>query len=144
MTLDELKSLRKWSSLTPGSEVQLAVEAREALEAEGTPTRVVSMPCLEWFETQDEAYKQQVLPPSVRARVSVEAGVALGWRTYVGDAGESVSLERFGASADYKTLFQQFGLTAERVVAAARRCLRAPRQTKAGVEGAGRGETTGN
>jgi transketolase len=120
-----------------GSEVQIAVEARKILEEAGTPTRVVSMPSVEWFEEQDEAYKQQVLPPSVRARVSVEAGVALGWRQYVGDVGESVSLEHFGASADYTTLFQQFGFTADRVVAAARASL-----TKAGVTG--RGSTTGN
>jgi transketolase len=109
--------------IATGSEVQLAVEAREVLEGEGTPTRVVSMPSVEWFEEQDEAYKQQVLPPSVRARVSVEAGIALGWRTYVGDAGESVSLEHFGASADYKTLYEQFGFTPDRVVAAARASL---------------------
>ncbi|MFI0353738.1 transketolase [Actinomadura sp. 9N407] len=125
--------------IATGSEVSLALEARDTLEAEGTPTRVVSMPCVEWFDAQDDAYRQQVLPPSVRARVSVEAGIALGWRGYVGDAGESVSLEHFGASADYKTLFQQFGLTAERVVAAAHASL-----IKAGVHGAGRGETTGN
>jgi transketolase len=123
--------------IATGSEVQIAVEAREVLEAEGTPTRVVSMPSVEWFEEQDEAYKQQVLPPSVRARVSVEAGVALGWRTYVGEVGESVSLEHFGASADYQTLFQQFGFTADRVVAAARASL-----TKANATG--RGSTTGN
>jgi transketolase len=125
--------------IATGSEVQLALEARETLEAEGTPARVVSMPCVEWFEAQDDAYKQQVLPPSVRARVSVEAGIALGWRQYVGDAGESVSLEHFGASADHKTLFQQFGITSERVVAAAHASL-----INAGVHGAGRGETTGN
>jgi len=124
--------------IATGSEVQFAVEAREVLEREGTPARVVSMPSVEWFEEQDEAYKQQVLPPSVRARVSVEAGIALGWRGYVGDAGESVSLEHFGASADYETLFQQFGFTADRVVAAARASL-----TK--VSGAvGQGSTTGN
>jgi transketolase len=123
--------------IATGSEVEIAVEAREALEREGTPARVVSMPSVEWFEEQDEAYKQQVLPPSVRARVSVEAGIALGWRSYVGDVGESVSLEHFGASADYQTLFQQFGLTADRVVAAARASL-----TRAGV--AGQGSTTGN
>jgi transketolase len=123
--------------IATGSEVQLAVEAREALEEEGTPTRVVSMPSIEWFEAQDEAYKQQVLPPSVRARVSVEAGIALGWRAYVGEAGESVSLEHFGASADYQTLFQQFGLTAGRVVAAARASL-----TRA--KAAGQGSTAGN
>ncbi|MFF5259502.1 transketolase [Actinomadura viridis] len=125
--------------IATGSEVEPALEARATLEAEGTPTRVVSMPCLEWFDAQEDAYKQQVLPPSVTARVSVEAGVGFGWRGYIGDAGESVSLEHFGASADYKTLFQQFGITAERVVAAAHASL-----IKAGVHGAGRGETTGN
>lgn len=124
--------------IATGSEVQLALEARTALQAEGTPTRVVSMPCVEWFEQQTDAYRQEVLPPGVRARVSVEAGVALGWRGYVGDAGESVSLEHFGASADHKTLFLQFGITAERVVAAARASL-----IKAGVQDAGRGATTG-
>jgi transketolase len=124
--------------IATGSEVRFAVEAREVLEREGTPARVVSMPSVEWFEEQDDAYKQQVLPPSVRARVSVEAGIALGWRGYVGDAGESVSLEHFGASADYETLFQQFGFTADRVVAAVRASL-----TK--VSGAtGQGSTTGN
>ncbi|HEU5161072.1 MAG TPA: transketolase [Streptosporangiaceae bacterium] len=123
--------------IATGSEVQLALAAKDILEAEETPTRVVSMPCLEWFDAQDEAYKQRVLPPAVRARVSVEAGIALGWRGYVGDVGESVSLEHFGASADYKTLFQQFGFTPERVVAAARASL-----VKAGA--AGRGATTGN
>src|SRR4051794_16251184 len=71
--------------IATGSEVQIAVEARKVLEAEGTPARVVSMPCVEWFEEQDDAYKQQVLPPAVHARVSVEAGIALGWRQYVGE-----------------------------------------------------------
>ncbi len=103
-----------------GSEVQLAVEARERLQAEGLPTRVVSMPCLEWFNRQSAGYRQEVLPPTVRARVSVEAGLALGWRELVGDAGRSVSLEHFGASADYKTLYNEFGITADAVVEAAR------------------------
>ncbi|HEX2313068.1 MAG TPA: transketolase [Thermomonospora sp.] len=125
--------------IATGSEVSIALEARRTLEAEGTPTRVVSMPCVEWFQAQDEAYRQHVLPHSVRARVSVEAGIALGWRQFVGDSGESVSLEHFGASADYRTLFQQFGFTPDRVVAAAHAAL-----IKAGVEGQGRGETTGN
>ncbi|WP_235834687.1 transketolase [Actinomadura logoneensis] len=125
--------------IATGSEVQLAVAAREALQAEGTPTRVVSMPSVEWFEEQDDSYKQQVLPAGVRARVAVEAGVGLGWRGYVGDAGEIVSLEHFGASADHKTLFEQFGFTSERIVAAARASL-----IKAGTPGAGRGSTTGN
>ncbi|HEX5565430.1 MAG TPA: transketolase [Streptomyces sp.] len=111
--------------IATGSEVQLAVAAREALQAEGVPTRVVSMPCLEWFEEQDQAYRDSVLPPSVRARVAVEAGVGLTWYRYVGEAGRIVSLEHFGASADYKVLFREFGLTAEAVVDAARESLAA-------------------
>ncbi|WP_371499857.1 transketolase [Kitasatospora sp. NBC_00374] len=107
-----------------GSEVQLAVQAREALEADGVPTRVVSMPSIEWFNEQDQAYRDSVLPPNVRARVSVEAGIAQGWRELVGDAGRIISLEHFGASADYKVLFQEFGLTADAVANAARASLR--------------------
>lgn len=106
-----------------GSEVQLAVNAREALQAEGIPTRVVSMPCVEWFNKQDAAYREAVLPAAVKARVSVEAGLALGWKEFVGDAGRSISLEHFGASADYKRLFQEFGITAEAVAAAAKESL---------------------
>lgn len=108
-----------------GSEVQLAVEARQALEAQGVSARVVSMPCLEWFNAQPEDYRESVLPRSVRARVSVEAGISQGWQGIVGDAGRSVSLEHFGASADYKTLFQKFGITADAVVAAAKDSLEA-------------------
>jgi transketolase len=108
-----------------GSEVQLAMQARETLEAEGIPTRVVSMPSVEWFNAQDQAYREHVIPPAVKARVSVEAGIALGWREIVGDAGKIVSLEHFGASADFKTLFAEFGITAEAVVTAARESLRA-------------------
>ena len=107
-----------------GSEVQLAVQAREVLEAEGVPTRVVSLPCVEWFLEQDQAYRDQVLPPQVKARVSVEAGIALGWREFVGDSGRIISLEHFGASADYKVLFREFGLTADAVANAARASLR--------------------
>ena len=103
-----------------GSEVQLAVEAREALAAEGIAARVVSMPCVEWFNAQTAEYREQVLPKAVKARVSVEAGLALGWREIVGDAGRSISLEHFGASADYKVLFNEFGITAEAVTAAAK------------------------
>jgi transketolase len=106
--------------IATGSEVQLALAARTELEADGTPTRVVSMPCVEWFEAQSEEYREEVLPSSVRTRVSVEAGIALGWRSYVGDAGESVSLEHFGASAPYQTLYEKFGITAEAVVTAVR------------------------
>ncbi|WEG10221.1 transketolase [Microbacterium horticulturae] len=107
-----------------GSEVQLAVAARETLEAEGVKTRVVSAPSLEWFAEQDADYREQVLPASVTARVSVEAGLALSWRGIVGDRGRTVSIEHFGASADYKTLFQKFGITADAVVEAARETLK--------------------
>jgi transketolase len=110
--------------LATGSEVSIALEARERLEAQGVPTRVVSLPCLEWFRAQDEAYQLTVLPPTVRARVSVEAGIAQGWREFVGDVGESVSLEHFGASAPYQVIYEEFGLTAEAVVEAARVSLR--------------------
>ncbi|MEO7131354.1 MAG: transketolase [Dermatophilaceae bacterium] len=103
-----------------GSEVQLAVGAAERLEKAKIATRVVSMPCREWFEKQTQSYQDKVLPPTVRARVSVEAGVSMGWREIVGDAGRSVSLEHFGASADYQTLFREFGITVEAVVKAAR------------------------
>jgi transketolase len=94
------------------------------------------MPCREWFEEQDEAYRQSVLPRGVKARVSVEAGIALGWREYVGDAGEIVSIEHYGASAAASVLFEQFGFTADHVVAAAHASL--------DKVGAIRGETTGN
>ncbi|OQO93743.1 transketolase [Saccharomonospora piscinae] len=106
-----------------GSEVQLAVRARETLEAEGVPTSVVSMPCVEWFDQQDQAYRDAVIPPTVKARVAVEAGIAQPWHRFVGDAGEIVSIEHFGASADYNTLFEKFGFVPETVVAAARRAL---------------------
>jgi transketolase len=122
--------------IATGSEVQIALAARERLEAEGTPTRVVSMPCFEWFAEQEDSYKQTVLPPSIKARVSVEAGVAQGWREIVGEAGECISLEHFGASAPYATLFEQFGITPERVVAAAHASL--------ARVGASSGSTTGN
>lgn len=109
--------------IASGSEVQLAVNARVALEAKGVPTRVVSVPCLEWFEEQSAEYKETVLPANVTARVSVEAGLSLGWQKYVGGKGESVSIEHFGASADYKTLFREFGITTEAVIAAAEKSL---------------------
>ncbi|GAB2648868.1 transketolase [Prescottella soli] len=109
--------------LGTGSELQLAVAAREALEADGIATRVVSAPCLDWFEQQDQAYRDEVLPPSVRARVTVEAGIAMPWYKILGSDGEAVSIEHYGASADYKTLFREFGFTAEAVTDAARRTL---------------------
>ncbi|MFF7963858.1 transketolase [Streptomyces sp. NPDC007903] len=111
--------------IATGSEVHVAVEAREQLQAEGVPTRVVSMPSVEWFEEQDQGYRDSVLPPSVRARVAVEAGIGLTWHKYVGDAGRIVSLEHFGASADGKLLFREFGFTPENVADKARESLAA-------------------
>lgn len=122
--------------IATGSEVRLAVTARERLESEGVATRVVSMPCVEWFRAQEQAYREQVLPRGVTARVSVEAGVAQGWRDFVGDSGETVSLEHFGASAPDTVLFEQFGFTPDRVVAAAHATLNRT--------GAIKGTTTGN
>ena len=106
-----------------GSEVQLAIDARAALEASGVPTRVVSMPCVEWFDAQDAGYRESVLPKAVKARVSVEAGIAQSWYRFVGDHGRTISLEHYGASADAQTLFREFGITAEAVEAAARASL---------------------
>ncbi|MEU8576593.1 transketolase [Streptomyces asoensis] len=113
--------------IATGSEVRLAVAARESLEAEGIGVRVVSMPSVEWFEEQPREYRDRVLPPSVRARVAVEAGIGLTWYRFVGDAGRIVSLEHFGASADAGTLFAEYGFTAENVAAAARESLAAAR-----------------
>jgi transketolase len=109
--------------MATGSELQIAVDARKVLENEGVPTRVVSMPCVEWFVEQDETYRESVLPSAIKARVSVEAGIAQPWYQFTGDAGEIISIEHYGASADYKTLFREFGFTTENVVAAARRSL---------------------
>ncbi len=106
--------------IATGSEVQFAVEARAELESQGIATRVVSAPCLEWFEEQSEQYRESVLPKSVKARVSVEAGLTMGWRKYVGDQGVSVGIDHYGASADYATLYREFGITTEAVVAAAK------------------------
>ncbi|MEE6179521.1 transketolase [Mycobacterium sp. 050134] len=105
--------------IATGSEVQLAVEAQKLLADKDIVARVVSMPCVEWFESQPEEYRDSVLPPSVSARVAVEAGVAQSWHKLVGDTGRIVSIEHYGESADYKTLFREFGFTAEAVAAAA-------------------------
>ncbi|MGZ4443162.1 MAG: transketolase [Nocardioidaceae bacterium] len=102
-----------------GSEVQLAVQARAQLAEKGISARVVSMPCREWFDAQEQAYRDAVIPPVVKARVSVEAGIAQGWRDIVGDAGRIVSLEHYGASADFATIYREFGITAEAVALAA-------------------------
>ena len=103
-----------------GSEVQLAVEARELLAADGIAARVVSMPCREWYDDQEESYRETVVPPTVKARVSVEAGIAMGWREVVGDHGRIVSIEHYGASAAYDRIYREFGITAEAVAQAAR------------------------
>ncbi|WP_129337156.1 transketolase [Cellulomonas endophytica] len=129
--------------LATGSEVQLAVEARTTLEAAGVATRVVSVPCLEWFDEQDPAYRESVLPSAVKARVSVEAGLALSWYKLLGDAGRAVSLEHFGASADYETLYREFGITAEAVVAAAHESLAAARGTSTPQNDSGTPEDSG-
>lgn len=112
-----------------GSEVSLAVEAREQLAAQGVAARVVSMPCREWFDAQDAEYRESVLPAAVRARVSVEAGIAMSWRDLLGEHGRAVSLEHFGESADYETLYREFGITAEAVAAAAQESLTAAQAT---------------
>jgi transketolase, bacterial and yeast len=106
--------------IATGSEVQIAVDAREVLRGDGVNARVVSVPSQEWFAEQSDEYRESVLPSSVKARVSVEAGLALTWAPFVGDHGRSVSIEHFGASADYKTLFREFGMTTDVVVAAAK------------------------
>jgi len=107
--------------IATGSEVQFAVAARTELESQGISTRVVSAPCLEWFEEQSTEYRESVLPSSVKARVSIEAGLTMGWRKYVGDQGASIGIDHYGASADYATLYREFGITTEAVVAAAKK-----------------------
>ena len=120
-----------------GSEVQIAVAARELLAAEGISARVVSMPCVEWFNEQDASYQEEVLPAAMRARVSVEAGITPPWKIFVGDAGESVGVDHYGASAAAAVIYEEFGITAEAVAAAAKSSIakarglsrRAPQQT---------------
>ncbi|WP_237089892.1 transketolase [Nesterenkonia sp. PF2B19] len=128
------EAVRDGQAVTPdviligtGSEVQLAVEAREQLAAKGVAARVVSAPCLEWFAEQDGAYREQVLPSSVKARVAVEAAHPMSWHRLVGDAGRVVGLDHFGASADYQTLYREFGITTEAVSAAAEESVAAAR-----------------
>lgn len=106
--------------IATGSEVALALSAQEKLEADGVPTRVVSMPCQEWFDASDDSYRESVLPAGVKARVSIEAGIAMGWSKYVGAEGASVSIEHFGASASGAKCFEEFGFTVDNVVSAAK------------------------
>ncbi len=105
--------------IATGSEVSIAVEAREQLAVDGVSARVVSMPCVEWFNEQDESYRREVLPPTIPARVSVEAGITAPWKLFVGDAGGSIGVDHYGASAAYKRIYEEFGITAERVAVAA-------------------------
>jgi len=113
--------------IATGSEVELAVAARQQLAEQGVAARVVSMPCREWFDAQDEDYRESVIPSDVKARVTVEAGVKMSWNDILGDAGRAVSLEHFGESADYKTLYREFGITAEDVVSKAQESIAAAR-----------------
>ena len=121
--LKEASSTAQVILMATGSEVALAVTSAQALEASGISTRVVSVPCFEWFNEQTQAYKDEVLPPSIKARVSIEAGIAQGWRDYVGDSGASISLEHYGASAGATVLFKEFGFTVENVIATVKKVL---------------------
>jgi len=114
--------------LATGSEVQLAVAAAKELEAAGTATRVVSAPCLEWFDEQDDAYRESVLPSEVQARVSIEAGIAMPWHKYTGSFGRTISIEHYGASAPAGELFEKFGFTTTAVVEAAQESLAAAKK----------------
>ena len=114
--------------LATGSEVQLAVAAAKELEAAGTATRVVSAPCLEWFDEQDDAYRESVLPSEVQARVSIEAGIAMPWHKYTGSFGRTISIEHYGASAPAGELFEKFGFTTAAIVEAAQESLAAAKK----------------
>lgn len=123
--VEESKETPEVILLATGSEVQLAVAAAKELEAAGTATRVVSAPCLEWFDEQDDAYRESVLPSKVQARVSIEAGIAMSWHKYTGSFGRSISIEHYGASAPAGELFEKFGFTTAAVVEAAQESLAA-------------------
>ncbi|RMG41292.1 MAG: transketolase, partial [Methanobacteriota archaeon] len=109
--------------IATGSEVHIALQAAHKLEQDGKAVRVVSMPCMELFEEQDDDYKEKVLPKSIRKRVIIEAGVSFGWHQYAGDEGVIIGIDRFGASAPYKIIYEKFGLTADSVVEKARELL---------------------
>ncbi len=109
--------------IATGSEVGLAMEAREKLNAAGTPTRVVSMPCWEFFDAQSAAYKESVLPSKITARLAIEAGVSLGWHKYIGLAGDTVTVDKFGASGKAEDVFRDYGFTVENVIKKAKKLL---------------------
>ena len=121
--LKEASSAPKVILMATGSEVALAVTSAMQLEESGVPTRVVSVPCFEWFNEQDQKYRDEVLPPSIKARVSIEAGIAQGWRDYVGDSGASISLEHYGASAGANVLFDKFGFNVANVIKTVKKVL---------------------
>jgi transketolase len=121
--LKEASSAPKVILMATGSEVALAVTSAMQLEESGVPTRVVSVPCFEWFNEQDQKYKDEVLPPSIKARVSIEAGIAQGWRDYVGDNGACISLEHYGASAGANVLFNEFGFNVANVIETVKKVL---------------------
>jgi transketolase len=109
--------------IATGSEISLALTAQATLESSGVSTRVVSAPCLEWFDNQSVQYRESILPNNVKARVAIEAGISQGWWKYVGSAGRCVSLEHFGASAGAEKLYEEFGITSDAIVAAAQEIL---------------------
>jgi transketolase len=109
--------------IATGSEVSLAIDAQTALAGEGINVRVVSAPCLEWFAEQDQAYKESVLSPNI-VKISIEVGIAQGWRELIGDSGFAISLEHYGASADAKRLFKEFGFSVENVVATVKKAIK--------------------
>ena len=111
--------------IATGSEVELALEARKTLGQDGVSARVVSMPCREWFDRQDASYRESVIPSGITARVAVEAGLPMSWNDLLGSTGRAVGLDHFGASADYKTLYKEFGITPEAVVEAAKESINA-------------------
>jgi transketolase len=114
--------------IASGSELSVALAARDQLAAASVRTRVVSLPCWEAFAAQPQSYRDQVLPPPVRARVSVEAGVTLGWHTWIGDLGEPIGVDRFGASAPAEVLMDKYGITPDAVVSAAHRSIERARR----------------
>jgi transketolase len=116
--------------MASGSEVSLAIEAYNVLQNEGIKARVVSFPSWELFEVQSDEYKESVLPKSIKARVSVEAGVKQGWEKYLGDYGEAISIEKFGASAPYEIIFKEYGFTKEAIVKKAKDVVEKVRTSK--------------
>ena len=123
MSADGRKVTPKLILIATGSEVGLAIDAREKLQKAGTPTRVVSMPCWGFFDAQSPKYKESVLPKNVKARLAIEAGVSLGWAKYVGAGGDVLGVDRFGSSAPADDVFRDYGFTVENVIKKAKKLL---------------------